>query len=75
MEEDATFEFGVGEDAPMCLDVHPTVSFLSFFVKHPLFYSHVTQKPYVVTGVNSSLKVMMDGENKNCRLFKISNDK
>ncbi|KAI9365817.1 WD40-repeat-containing domain protein [Pilaira anomala] len=56
LEEDATFEFGVGEDAPMCLDVHPT-------------------KPYVVTGVNSSLKDMMDGENKNCRLFKISNDK
>lgn len=24
--EDAAFEFGSEEDAPMCLDVHPTVS-------------------------------------------------
>jgi hypothetical protein len=24
--EDAEFEFGSDEDAPMCLDVHPTVS-------------------------------------------------
>jgi hypothetical protein len=32
LEEDATFEFGSNEDAPMCLDVHPNVSLLPHFV-------------------------------------------
>lgn len=27
--EDAEFEFGSDEDAPMCLDVHPSVSYVA----------------------------------------------
>ncbi|KAG2231068.1 hypothetical protein INT48_001729 [Thamnidium elegans] len=43
LEEDATFQFEAGEDAPMCLDAHPT-------------------KPFVVTGVNSSVENMSEGQ-------------
>ncbi|KAI8094597.1 WD40-repeat-containing domain protein [Thamnidium elegans] len=56
LEEDATFQFEAGEDAPMCLDAHPT-------------------KPFVVTGVNSSVENMSEGRNENCRLFQIESDK
>ncbi|KAL9558123.1 hypothetical protein MBANPS3_001072 [Mucor bainieri] len=56
LEEDATFEFAATEDAPMCLDVHPS-------------------GPYVVAGVNGSEEDIKNGENNNCRTFKILEDK
>ncbi|KAI8992122.1 WD40-repeat-containing domain protein [Mycotypha africana] len=56
LEEDATFEFESEEDAPMCIDIHPT-------------------EMIAVTGVNEQESNIKIGMNKNCRVFKILEDK